>query len=107
MQSLQPLDFLFCITWPELMGHIVEISEADFCYQAETKIDNFLWTTSQMLPHTLSDSKVHVAHMGPTWVLSDPGGPHVGPNEPCYLGCCNTWCTGQSLWSVFHKLLSV
>ena len=25
------------------------------------------------------DSKVHVAHMGPTWVLSTPGGPHVGP----------------------------
>ena len=25
------------------------------------------------------DSKVHVAHMGPTWVLSVPGGPHVGP----------------------------
>ena len=25
------------------------------------------------------DSKFHVAHMGPTWVLSTPGGPHVGP----------------------------
>ena len=25
------------------------------------------------------DSKVHVANMGPTWVLSVPGGPHVGP----------------------------
>ena len=25
-----------------------------------------------------SDRKVHVAYMGPTWVLSDPGGPHVG-----------------------------
>ena len=25
------------------------------------------------------DSKVHVAHMGPTWVLSAPGRPHVGP----------------------------
>ena len=25
------------------------------------------------------DSKVHVAHMGPTWVLSTPGVPHVGP----------------------------
>ena len=25
------------------------------------------------------DSKVHVAYMGPTWVLSAPGGPHVGP----------------------------
>ena len=25
------------------------------------------------------NSKVHVAHMGPTWVLSAPGRPHVGP----------------------------
>ena len=25
------------------------------------------------------DSKVHVSQMGPTWVLSAPGRPHVGP----------------------------
>ena len=25
------------------------------------------------------DSKVHVANVGPTWVLSGPDGPHVGP----------------------------
>ena len=25
------------------------------------------------------DSKVHEANMGATWVLSAPGGPHVGP----------------------------
>ena len=25
------------------------------------------------------DSKVYGANMGPTWVLSAPGGPHVGP----------------------------
>ena len=31
--------------------------------------------TSKAFP----DSKVHVAHMGPTWVLSALGGPHVGP----------------------------
>ena len=24
------------------------------------------------------DSKVHGTNMGPTWVLSAPGGPHVG-----------------------------
>ena len=33
------------------------------------------WTTN----YTIPDSKVHVAHMGSTWVLSAPGGPHVGP----------------------------
>ena len=26
-----------------------------------------------------SDSKVHVANMGPIWDRQDPGGPHVGP----------------------------
>ena len=25
------------------------------------------------------DNKIHVANMGHTWVLSAPGGPHVGP----------------------------
>ena len=25
------------------------------------------------------DSKIHGANMGPTWVLSAPDGPHVGP----------------------------
>ena len=25
------------------------------------------------------DSKVHGANMGPTWVLSAPDGPHIGP----------------------------
>ena len=28
---------------------------------------------------TCPDSKVHGANMGPTWVLSAPDGPHVGP----------------------------
>ena len=28
---------------------------------------------------TIPDSKVHVANMRPTWVLSAPDGPHVGP----------------------------
>ena len=38
-----------------------------------------------LLPHWLikfcmyPDSKVYGANMGPTWVLSFPGGPHVGP----------------------------
>ena len=39
------------------------------------------WTIScslKVLSDT-PDSKVHVASMGPTWVLSAPDGPHVGP----------------------------
>ena len=30
-------------------------------------------------PQIPPDSKVHGANMGPTWVLSAPGGSHVGP----------------------------
>ena len=29
----------------------------------------------------VSDSKIHVAHIWPTWVLSAPGGPHVVPTN--------------------------
>ena len=42
------------------------------------------------LHNHLPDSKVHGANMGPTWVLSAPDGPQVGPinlaiNVPSYL----------------------
>ena len=30
---------------------------------------------------TIPDSNVHGANMGHTWVLSTPGGPHVGPMD--------------------------
>ena len=36
------------------------------------------WASSTKM-HYIPDSKVHGANMGPTWVLSSPGGPHVGP----------------------------
>ena len=34
---------------------------------------------------TILDSKIHGANVGPTWGRQAPGGPHVGPNEPCSL----------------------
>ena len=37
-----------------------------------------LWGESTSQMHH-SDSRVHGANMGPTWVLSAPDGPHVGP----------------------------
>ena len=37
--------------------------------------------------HTYNpDGKIHGANMGPIWGRQDPGGPHVGPHELCYLG---------------------
>ena len=42
------------------------------------------WRTINRITHTslnTPDSKVHGANMGPTWVLSTPDGPHVGPTN--------------------------
>ena len=40
------------------------------------------------------DSKVHGANMGPTWVLSAPDGPHVGPmNLAIMVVSLLAWCT--------------
>ena len=49
----------------------------------------------------IPDSKVHGANMGPTWVLSAPGGPHVGPMNLAVrlLYECEIWS-----W-VLHLLL--
>ena len=32
-----------------------------------------------LLERRIPDSKIHGANMGPTWVLSAPDGPHIGP----------------------------
>ena len=39
--------------------------------------------TKQDIP----DSKVHGADMGPSWVLSAPDGPHVGPMSLAIRDC--------------------
>ena len=36
------------------------------------------------------DSKIHGANMGPTWVLSAPDGPHIGPINLVIWGSCYT-----------------
>ena len=45
--------------------------------------DLFAWPTQTFWNNTYiinyPDNKVHGANMGPTWVLSAPDGPHVGP----------------------------
>ena len=51
------------------------------------------------MPHMASlgdnvpDNKVHRANMGPTWVLSAPDGPHVGPMNLAIRGI--EWSTGS------------
>ena len=49
-----------CVTWPENIN---------------------TWRPRQNGRHLPDDpdNKVHGAYLGPTWVLSAPDGPHVGP----------------------------
>ena len=42
------------------------------------RLDNFTSVINVWF-HSNPDSKIHGANMGPTWVLSAPDGPHVGP----------------------------
>ena len=47
------------------------------------------------------DSKVHGANMGPTWVLSSPGGPHVGPmNLAIWEGFAGNQTCRVTAWSL-------
>ena len=48
-------------------------------YMGITKLTrmNNLCTDSELMNHP--DSKTHGANIGPTWVMSAPDGPHVGP----------------------------
>ena len=50
---------------------------------------------------TFPDSKIHGAYMGPTWVLSAPDGPHVGPMNLANRVCASDLHgTGTSSWSL-------
>ena len=68
-------------------------SKSNFCNRCELTVvcqvnaSGKSWTGNNTDP----DSKIHGANMGPTWVLSAPDGPHVGPmnlaiRDLCYLG---------------------
>ena len=41
--------------------------------------DSSIFFIKMQSVYTYPDKNVHLAYMGPTWVLSAPGGPHVGP----------------------------
>ena len=44
--------------------------------------------------NSFADNKVHGANMGPTWVLSAPDGPHVGPmNLAIWVACYGEMCS--------------
>ena len=43
------------------------------------RIISIWFKNSKEITHPIPDNKVHGANKGPTWVLSAPDGPHVGP----------------------------
>ena len=49
------------------------------------------------IDNKFSYSKVHGATMGPTWVLSAPDGPHVGPVVNLVIRVSNTLGVGMAL----------
>ena len=57
------------------------------------------------LHESFPDSKVHGANMGPTWVLSSPDGPHVGPmNLAIRVAYLSEQTMGCLLW-VWSRLM--
>ena len=61
---------------PFMGNETVMIIKVYCVIRADSRLAPSQWETSlQSNP----DSKVHGANMGPTWVLSAPDGPHVGP----------------------------
>ena len=47
------------------------------------------------------DCKIHGANVGPTWVLSAPGGPHVGPINLAIRVVAGIY--GRSVWLMFTE----
>ena len=75
-----------------LKSHATWIKMYDLCHILEIKFSTFATDKYILFPRVLSvfmnldsfqeyipDNKIHGTNMGPTWVLSTPGGPHVGP----------------------------
>ena len=58
--------------------HISHSTWYEYCMMA---IQQAMFERAGEANSPIPDSKVHGANMGPTWVLSAPDGPHVGPTN--------------------------
>ena len=59
--------------------------------------------------HKYPDSKVHGANMGPTWVLSAPDGPYVGPMDLAIWVLCSPIVTLYQIYfltRIFYRGVS-
>ena len=54
----------------------------------------------------MPNSNVHGANTGPTWVLSAPGGPHIGPMNLAIRICLHGWCITVIPWLLWYKCFS-
>ena len=61
----------------EVLRCKVSRSGTEWFYIFSEVLLGFLWLGPLLV--TYPDNKVHGANMGPTWFLSAPDGPHVGP----------------------------
>ena len=61
-------------------------------------------TSSHFCLTKIAHSKVHVANMGPTWVLLAPGGPHVGPMNLAIWECSLARTTFLSFQDMHNRL---
>ena len=68
---------------------------------AKPSICGSLWVRIQSA-RDCPDSKVHGANIGPTWVLSAPDGPHVGPMKLAISGWVPEMLGFES-WSIQKK----
>ena len=82
--------------WKHIYAHYKNNKINNTCVVSNKWVQSWFWNYSwynwirKYINHIRGnnpDSKVHVAHMEPTWVLSAPGGPRVGPMNPAIREC--------------------
>ena len=58
-----------------------EVIVKNMCQEFNLKELGAMWLQKKITAFTIYilDSKVYGAYIGPTWVMSAPDGPHVGP----------------------------
>ena len=71
----------------------------------------YVWMRSRLprlVQNVHPDSKLHVANMGPIWVLSAPAGSHVGPMKLAIMGYRSISTTSVKLTLFFsnHRFVS-
>ena len=60
-----------------------------------------------LLIESYPDSKVNGANMGPTWVLSAPDGPHVGPMNLALGVVCQSIRVSKDLCDITDYVIAV